>query len=99
MIYSTSFTRYLDIYRTQYLVIRLLATRPLLRQIENLQHSYGTQQTSWEKLEKNLTERLGMQTQRNSILEPAISLHKAKNAKVATNLLTSCDRLVINKPI
>lgn len=36
------------------------ATRPLLRQIENLQHSYGSQQTSWEKLEKNLTERLGI---------------------------------------
>ncbi|CAB4002842.1 Hypothetical predicted protein [Paramuricea clavata] len=35
-----------------------VATRPLLRQIENLQHSYGSQQTSWEKLEKNLTERL-----------------------------------------
>ncbi|XP_028395572.1 TATA element modulatory factor-like [Dendronephthya gigantea] len=35
-----------------------IATRPLLRQIENLQHSYGSQQISWEKLEKNLTERL-----------------------------------------
>ena len=35
-----------------------VATRPLLRQIENLQHSYGSQQTSWEKLEKTLTERL-----------------------------------------
>ncbi|XP_046855541.1 TATA element modulatory factor-like [Xenia sp. Carnegie-2017] len=35
-----------------------VATRPLLRQIENLQHSHGSQQMSWEKLERNLTERL-----------------------------------------
>ena len=36
------------------------ATKPLLRQIENLQSSYRAQSMSWEKLEKNLTDRLGM---------------------------------------
>lgn len=35
------------------------ATRPLLRQIENLQATLGAQTLSWEKLEKNLSERLG----------------------------------------
>ncbi|XP_015280296.1 PREDICTED: TATA element modulatory factor [Gekko japonicus] len=35
------------------------ATRPLLRQIENLQVTLGAQTTSWEKLEKNLSDRLG----------------------------------------
>jgi len=35
------------------------ATKPLLRQIENLQSSYSAQSDSWEKLERNLTERLG----------------------------------------
>ncbi|XP_074861308.1 TATA element modulatory factor isoform X2 [Carettochelys insculpta] len=35
------------------------ATRPLLRQIENLQATLGAQTSSWEKLEKNLSDRLG----------------------------------------
>ncbi|XP_013402837.1 TATA element modulatory factor isoform X2 [Lingula anatina] len=35
-----------------------VATRPLLRQIENLQSTYSAQSSSWEGLEKNLTERL-----------------------------------------
>ncbi|MBN3284899.1 TMF1 factor, partial [Polyodon spathula] len=35
------------------------ATRPLLRQIENLQATLGAQTTSWEKLEKNISDRLG----------------------------------------
>lgn len=35
------------------------ATRPLLRQIENLQASLGGQAASWEKLEKNISDRLG----------------------------------------
>ncbi|XP_064639723.1 TATA element modulatory factor-like isoform X2 [Lineus longissimus] len=35
------------------------ATRPLLRQIENLQSTCGAQSRSWEKIERNLTERLG----------------------------------------
>uniref|UniRef100_A0A2K6FFX8 TATA element modulatory factor 1 n=1 Tax=Propithecus coquereli TaxID=379532 RepID=A0A2K6FFX8_PROCO len=34
-------------------------TRPLLRQIENLQATLGSQTSSWEKLEKNLSDRLG----------------------------------------
>uniref|UniRef100_A0A4W4FIT7 TATA element modulatory factor 1 TATA binding domain-containing protein n=1 Tax=Electrophorus electricus TaxID=8005 RepID=A0A4W4FIT7_ELEEL len=34
------------------------ATRPLLRQIENLQATLGTQAASWEKLEKNISDRL-----------------------------------------
>uniref|UniRef100_A0A673AYG7 TATA element modulatory factor 1 n=1 Tax=Sphaeramia orbicularis TaxID=375764 RepID=A0A673AYG7_9TELE len=34
------------------------ATRPLLRQIENLQASLGGQTASWEKLEKNISDRL-----------------------------------------
>ncbi|XP_074606066.1 TATA element modulatory factor-like isoform X3 [Acropora palmata] len=34
------------------------ATRPLLRQIENLQSSYGNQTQTWERVERNLTERL-----------------------------------------
>lgn len=35
------------------------ATRPLLRQIENLQASLGGQTASWEKLEKSISDRLG----------------------------------------
>ncbi|XP_053147105.1 TATA element modulatory factor isoform X1 [Hemicordylus capensis] len=35
------------------------ATRPLLRQIENLQATLAAQTSSWEKLEKNLSDRLG----------------------------------------
>ena len=34
------------------------ATRPLLRQIENLQSSYGNHTQTWERVERNLTERL-----------------------------------------
>ncbi|XP_006630683.2 TATA element modulatory factor [Lepisosteus oculatus] len=34
------------------------ATRPLLRQIENLQATLGAQTSSWEKLEKNISDRL-----------------------------------------
>ncbi|XP_065195021.1 TATA element modulatory factor-like [Sycon ciliatum] len=34
------------------------ATRPLLRQIENLQSSHSAQVSAWEKLERNLSERL-----------------------------------------
>ena len=34
------------------------ATRPLLRQIENLQNSYGNHTQTWERVERNLTDRL-----------------------------------------
>ena len=37
-----------------------LATRPLLRQIENLQTTYVTQINSLEKAERQLTDRLGI---------------------------------------
>ena len=36
-----------------------LATRPLLRQIENIQSSHYSQTENWERVEKNLTEKLG----------------------------------------
>jgi len=35
------------------------ATRPLLRQIENLQTAHATQSANWEKVESSLTQRLG----------------------------------------
>ncbi|CAF4137271.1 unnamed protein product, partial [Rotaria sp. Silwood1] len=38
------------------------ATRPLLRQIENLQTTYVTQINSLEKTERQLTDRLGTST-------------------------------------
>ena len=38
------------------------ATRPLLRQIENLQSTYSAQSSSWERAERNLMERLGEHT-------------------------------------
>lgn len=38
--------------------ILFTATRPLVRQIENLQATYNAQTASWEKIEKNLTDRL-----------------------------------------
>ena len=34
------------------------ATRPLLRQMENLQATHSSQQASWESLEVTLTQRL-----------------------------------------
>ena len=34
------------------------ATRPLLRQIENLQSTFNAQSSTWEKVEKNLSDRL-----------------------------------------
>jgi len=37
-----------------------LATRPLLRQIENLQTTYVSQINSLEKTERQLTDRLGI---------------------------------------
>ena len=37
----------------------LSATKPLLRQLENLQTVHATQVMNWEKLEASLTQRLG----------------------------------------
>ena len=35
------------------------STRPILRQMENLQNTYSTRAKTWEALEKSLTARLG----------------------------------------
>ncbi|XP_070580788.1 TATA element modulatory factor-like isoform X11 [Ptychodera flava] len=46
------------------------ATRPLLRQIENLQSTFTTQSSSWERVERSLTERLNeAQTQLAGAME------------------------------
>jgi len=41
------------------LLLFSLVTRPLLRQIENLQSTYAAQTASYERVEKSLTDRLG----------------------------------------
>ncbi|XP_050978492.1 TATA element modulatory factor isoform X1 [Labeo rohita] len=51
------------------------ATRPLLRQIENLQASLGAQTVSWEKLEKNISDRLA-----EAQAQLAISVEKERSA-------------------
>ena len=38
----------------------VVVTRPLLRQIENLQSTFAAQTSSYERVEKNLTDRLSM---------------------------------------
>uniref|UniRef100_A0A9J7XYI9 TATA element modulatory factor 1 n=1 Tax=Cyprinus carpio carpio TaxID=630221 RepID=A0A9J7XYI9_CYPCA len=50
------------------------ATRPLLRQIENLQATLGAQTASWEKLEKTISDRLGETSQL------AVSVEKERSA-------------------
>ena len=39
-------------------VFSAAVTRPLLRQIENLQSTFAAQTSSYERVEKNLTDRL-----------------------------------------
>ncbi|XP_056591379.1 TATA element modulatory factor isoform X1 [Triplophysa dalaica] len=51
------------------------ATRPLLRQIENLQATLGAQTTSWEKLEKNISDRLA-----DAQAQLAVSVQKERSA-------------------
>ncbi|XP_067287015.1 TATA element modulatory factor isoform X2 [Pseudorasbora parva] len=51
------------------------ATRPLLRQIENLQATLGAQTTSWEKLEKNISDRLA-----DAQAQLAVSIEKERSA-------------------
>ena len=41
------------------LYLMLLATRPLLRQIENLQSVHNAQTINWERVEESLSEKLG----------------------------------------
>lgn len=50
------------------------ATRPLLRQIENLQATLGAHTTSWEKLEKNLSDRLA---EAQTLLAAAVEKERA----------------------
>ncbi|XP_069004564.1 TATA element modulatory factor [Embiotoca jacksoni] len=51
------------------------ATRPLLRQIENLQASLGGQTVSWEKLEKNISDRLA-----DAQAQLAVAVEKERSA-------------------
>ncbi|XP_066917354.1 TATA element modulatory factor-like [Clytia hemisphaerica] len=50
-------------------------TKPLLRQIENLQHSHTNQSENWERIERNLTERVGQLQQ-----EMLLSSEKERSA-------------------
>uniref|UniRef100_A0A7N8XZH9 TATA element modulatory factor 1 n=1 Tax=Mastacembelus armatus TaxID=205130 RepID=A0A7N8XZH9_9TELE len=50
-------------------------TRPLLRQIENLQASLGGQTASWEKLEKNISDRLA-----DAQAQLAVAVEKERSA-------------------
>ncbi|TNN41437.1 TATA element modulatory factor [Liparis tanakae] len=51
------------------------ATRPLLRQIENLQASLGGQTASWEKLEENISDRLA-----DAQAQLAVAVEKERSA-------------------
>uniref|UniRef100_A0A1A7YWI2 TATA element modulatory factor 1 n=1 Tax=Iconisemion striatum TaxID=60296 RepID=A0A1A7YWI2_9TELE len=51
------------------------ATRPLLRQIENLQSSLGGQTASWEKLEKSFSDRLA-----EAQVQLAVAVEKERSA-------------------
>ncbi|XP_053576659.1 TATA element modulatory factor [Bombina bombina] len=55
------------------------ATRPLLRQIENLQATLAAQTSSWEKLEKNLSDRL---TESQTWLASAVEKERASTEEL-----------------
>uniref|UniRef100_F6VGA5 TATA element modulatory factor 1 n=1 Tax=Xenopus tropicalis TaxID=8364 RepID=F6VGA5_XENTR len=55
------------------------ATRPLLRQIENLQATLAAQTSSWEKLEKNLSDRL---TESQTLLASAVEKERASTEEL-----------------
>ncbi|KAB1263980.1 TATA element modulatory factor [Camelus dromedarius] len=57
-------------------------TRPLLRQIENLQATLGSQTSSWEKLEKNLSDRLG---ESQALLAAAVERERAATEELLAN--------------
>ncbi|NXC12414.1 TMF1 factor, partial [Corythaeola cristata] len=59
------------------------ATRPLLRQIENLQATLGAQTSAWEKLEKNLSDRLGEMSQ--TLLAAAAERERAATEELRSN--------------
>ncbi|NXM29784.1 TMF1 factor, partial [Oxyruncus cristatus] len=58
------------------------ATRPLLRQIENLQATLGAQTSAWEKLEKNLSHRLG---ESQTLLAAAAERERAATEELLAN--------------
>ncbi|NXA12262.1 TMF1 factor, partial [Sapayoa aenigma] len=58
------------------------ATRPLLRQIENLQATLGAQTSAWEKLEKNLSDRLG---ESQTLLAAATERERAATEELLAN--------------
>ncbi|XP_009068950.1 PREDICTED: TATA element modulatory factor, partial [Acanthisitta chloris] len=58
------------------------ATRPLLRQIENLQATLGAQTSAWEKLEKNLSDRLG---ESQTLLAAAAERERAATEELLAN--------------
>ncbi|XP_012865817.1 PREDICTED: TATA element modulatory factor [Dipodomys ordii] len=57
-------------------------TRPLLRQIENLQATLGSQTSSWEKVEKNLSDRLG---ESQTLLAAAVEKERAATEELLAN--------------
>ncbi|XP_020026900.1 TATA element modulatory factor [Castor canadensis] len=57
-------------------------TRPLLRQIENLQATLGSQTSSWEKLEKNLSDRLA---ESQTLLAAAVERERAASEELLAN--------------
>ncbi|KAM6169430.1 TATA element modulatory factor [Rhynchocyon petersi] len=57
-------------------------TRPLLRQIENLQATLGSQTSSWEKLEKTLSDRLG---ESQTLLAAAVERERASTEELLAN--------------
>ncbi|NXY01758.1 TMF1 factor, partial [Pteruthius melanotis] len=58
------------------------AARPLLRQIENLQATLGAQTSAWEKLEKNLSDRLG---ESQTLLAAAAERERAATEELLAN--------------
>ncbi|XP_048171224.1 TATA element modulatory factor [Corvus hawaiiensis] len=58
------------------------ATRPLLRQIENLQATLGAQTSAWEKLEKNLSDRL---SESQTLLAAAAERERAATEELLAN--------------
>lgn len=57
-------------------------TRPLLRQIENLQATLGSQTSSWETLEKNLSDRLG---ESQALLAATVERERAATEELLAN--------------
>ncbi|XP_062842709.1 TATA element modulatory factor [Trichomycterus rosablanca] len=57
-------------------------TRPLLRQIENLQANLGAQTTSWEKLEKSISDRLA-----EAQAQLAVAVEKERSAAEELNAI------------